>query len=69
MNCIAPGFITTPMTDALNEKQIEAIKQLIPTKTLGVPEDIANAVLFFASDEAGYITGQTLNINGGMAMI
>jgi 3-oxoacyl-[acyl-carrier protein] reductase len=69
VNCIAPGFISTPMTDALNEKQKTAITQMIPAGTLGQPEDIANAVLFLASDEAGYITGQTLNINGGMAMI
>jgi 3-oxoacyl-[acyl-carrier protein] reductase len=69
VNCIAPGFISTPMTDALNEKQTEAIKQMIPTGTLGKPEDIAAAVLYLASDEAGYITGQTLHVNGGMAMI
>ena len=69
VNCIAPGFIATPMTDSLNEKQKTAITQMIPAGTLGQPEDIANAVLFLASDEAGYITGQTLNINGGMAMI
>ncbi len=69
VNCIAPGFITTPMTDMLNDKQKAAITQMIPAGTLGQPEDIANAVLFLASDEAGYITGQTLNINGGMAMI
>ncbi len=69
VNCIAPGFISTPMTDALNEKQKSAITQMIPAGTLGTPEDIASAVLFLASDEAGYITGQTLNINGGMAMI
>ena len=69
VNCIAPGFITTPMTDMLNEKQKTAITQIIPAGTLGEPEDIANAVLFLASDEAGYITGQTININGGMAMI
>ncbi len=69
VNCIAPGFITTPMTDMLNEKQKTAITQIIPAGTLGEPDDIASAVLFLASDEAGYITGQTLNINGGMAMI
>ncbi len=69
VNCIAPGFITTPMTDMLNEKQKTAITQMIPAGMLGDPGDIANAVLFLASDEAGYITGQTLNINGGMAMI
>ena len=64
VNCIAPGFITTPMTDMLNEKQKTAITQIIPAGALGEPDDIANAVLFLASDEAGYITGQTLNING-----
>ncbi len=69
VNCIAPGFITTPMTDELNDKQKAAITQVIPAGTLGQPEDIASAVLFLASDEASYITGQTLNINGGMAMI
>lgn len=69
VNCIAPGFIATPMTDSLNEKQKTAITQMIPAGTLGQPDDIANAVLFLASDEASYITGQTLNINGGMAMI
>ena len=69
VNCIAPGFIKTPMTDMLNEKQKTAITQIIPAGTLGEPDDIASAVLFLASDEAGYITGQTLNINGGMAMI
>ena len=69
VNCIAPGFITTPMTDELNEKQKTAITQMIPAGTLGAPDDIANAVLFLASSESGYITGQTLNINGGMAMI
>lgn len=69
VNCIAPGFISTPMTDELNDKQKDAILQMIPTGTLGAPADIANAVLFLASDEAGYITGQTLHINGGMAMV
>jgi 3-oxoacyl-[acyl-carrier protein] reductase len=69
VNCIAPGFISTPMTDALNEKQKEAITRMIPAGTLGQPNDIASAVLFLSSTEAGYITGQTLNINGGMAMI
>ncbi|MCP4936867.1 MAG: 3-oxoacyl-[acyl-carrier-protein] reductase [bacterium] len=69
VNCIAPGFITTPMTDLLNEKQKTAITQIIPAGALGEPDDIANAVLFLASDEAGYITGQTLNINGGLVMI
>ena len=69
VNCIAPGFIETPMTDELNEKQKAAITSMIPSGSLGQPNDIATAVLFLASDEAAYITGQTLNINGGMAMI
>ncbi len=69
VNCIAPGFISTPMTDVLNDRQREAITKMIPMQSLGTPDDIASAVLFLASSEAGYITGQTLNINGGMAMI
>lgn len=69
VNCIAPGFISTPMTDALNEKQVEAIANAIPAKKFGAPGDIAAAALFLASDEAGYITGETLHINGGMSMI
>ncbi len=69
VNCIAPGFIATPMTDVLNEKQKEAILSKIPAGRMGGPEDIAAAVLYLASDEAGYVTGQTLHINGGMAMI
>ena len=68
-NCIAPGFIKTAMTDALNEKQVEQIAQHIPTGTFGAPEDIAAATLFLASNEARYVTGQTLHVNGGMAMI
>lgn len=69
VNCIAPGFIETPMTDALNEKQVEAVAAAIPAAKFGKPGDIASAVLFLASDEAGYITGETLHINGGMSMI
>ncbi len=68
-NCIAPGFIATPMTDALNDKQKEAILGRIPAGRMGGPADIAAACVYLASDEAGYITGQTLHINGGMAMI
>ena len=68
-NCIAPGFIASPMTDVLNDKQREAILAKIPAGKLGTGEDIANAALYLASDEAGYVTGQTLHVNGGMAMI
>jgi 3-oxoacyl-[acyl-carrier protein] reductase len=69
VNCIAPGFITTPMTDALNAKILEEAKKHIPTGEFGKPEHIAAAAVFCASEEAGYMTGQTLHINGGMAMI
>lgn len=68
-NCIAPGFIKTAMTDALNEKQVEAIAQHIPAQTFGTPDDIAAAALYLASDEARYMTGQTLHVNGGMVMV
>jgi 3-oxoacyl-[acyl-carrier protein] reductase len=67
-NCIAPGFISTPMTDALTPKQVEAIAAAIPAQKFGKPEDVAAAVIFLASDEAGYITGETMHINGGMVM-
>ena len=69
VNCIAPGFIATPMTDALNEKQREGILKSVPAGKLGRPDDIAAACVYLASDEAGYVTGQTLHVNGGMAMI
>jgi 3-oxoacyl-[acyl-carrier protein] reductase len=68
-NCIAPGFIATPMTDKLNEKQREAILGRVPAGRLGGPDDIAAAAVYLASDEAAYVTGQTLHVNGGMAMI
>jgi len=68
-NCIAPGFIETPMTAALNEKQIATIKEAIPAQTFGKPDDIAAAAVYLASSEARYMTGQTLHINGGMVMI
>ena len=68
VNCIAPGFIETPMTDALNEKQREAILSQIPAGRLGSPEDVAAAALYLASDAGAYVTGQTLSVNGGMAM-
>jgi 3-oxoacyl-[acyl-carrier protein] reductase len=67
-NCIAPGFIATPMTDKLNEKQREAILARVPAGRLGTPADVAAAAVYLASDEAAYVTGQTLHINGGMAM-
>jgi 3-oxoacyl-[acyl-carrier protein] reductase len=68
-NCVAPGFITTPMTDKLNEKQREAIMTMVPANRLGTPGDVAAAVVYLASEEASYVTGQTLHVNGGMAMI
>lgn len=68
VNTVAPGFIATDMTNKLNDEQREAIFQRIPMQRLGTVEDIASAVLFFASDAAGYITGQTLHVNGGMYM-
>jgi len=68
-NCIAPGFIATPMTDKLNEKQREVILGRVPAGKLGTPADVAAAAVYLASDEAAYITGQTLHINGGMAMV
>ena len=68
-NCIAPGFIESPMTDALDEKQKTALLGRIPSARLGAGADVAAAVVFLASEEAGYVTGQTLHINGGMAMI
>jgi 3-oxoacyl-[acyl-carrier protein] reductase len=69
VNCIAPGFIATPMTDVLNEQQTGAISERIPAGRLGQPADVAACALFLASDEADYVTGQTLHVNGGMAMI
>lgn len=69
INVIAPGFIDTDMTRKLNQEQREHLLQRIPLQRLGLPEDIAAAVLFLASDAANYITGQTLHINGGMLMV
>jgi 3-oxoacyl-[acyl-carrier protein] reductase len=68
-NCVAPGFIATPMTDKLNDKQREGILSRVPAGRLGSPEDIGAAVVYLASDEAAYVTGQTVHVNGGMAMI
>jgi len=65
-NAVAPGFIQTAMTDKLNDAQREKMASGIPLKRLGQPEDIANAVSFLLSENAAYITGQTLSVNGGM---
>jgi 3-oxoacyl-[acyl-carrier protein] reductase len=67
-NCIAPGFIASPMTDKLNDKQREAILARVPAGRLGAGADVAAAAVYLASDEGAYVTGQTLHINGGMAM-
>ena len=69
VNAIAPGFIATPMTDALTDDQKAAINGQIPAKRMGTPEDVAAAVVYLASNESGYMTGATLHVNGGMAMI
>lgn len=69
VNCVAPGFIETPMTDVLNDKQKEALLPRIPAGSMGTPDDVAAAVVYLASDEARYMTGQTLHVNGGMAML
>ncbi|MGA7267077.1 MAG: SDR family oxidoreductase, partial [Aestuariivirga sp.] len=69
VNAVAPGFIATPMTDVLNDKLREGILGRVPAGRLGSPDEIAAAVLYLVSDEAGYVTGQTLHVNGGMAMI
>lgn len=68
VNAVAPGFIITPMTDALNEKQIEDLASGIPLKRPGKPEDVAKVVEFLVSDNANYITGQVINVDGGMVM-
>ena len=68
INCISPGFIKTAMTDKINEKFKELIVSKIPSARLGEPEDIANAVLFLASNHSNYINGETLHVNGGMYM-
>ncbi len=69
VNCVAPGFITTAMTDVLPAEQVERLKAAIPAGRLGEPADIAGAVVYLASEAAAYVTGQTLHVNGGMAMI
>ncbi len=68
-NCVAPGFIVTPMTEKLNDKQREAIVSKIPASRAGTTDEVAAAVAYLASNEAAYITGQTLHVNGGMAMV
>ena len=69
VNCIAPGFIASPMTDVLNDQQRETILKNIPAGRLGTGDEIAAAAVYLSSDEAAYVTGQTLHVNGGMAMI
>jgi 3-oxoacyl-[acyl-carrier protein] reductase len=69
VNCVAPGFIESAMTGRLNDKQRETIVGAIPMRKMGVGDDVAAAVAYLTSDEAGYVTGQTLHVNGGMAMI
>ena len=69
VNAVAPGFIQTAMTEALTDQQKEMISQRIPAGRMGIPAEIAAAVVYLASDEAAYVTGETLHINGGMAMI
>ena len=69
VNCIAPGVIETPMTGGLTEEQKIEIMRSIPAGKMGTPEDIASSVVYLSSDEAAYVTGQTIHVNGGMAMI
>ncbi|MEK9965101.1 MAG: 3-oxoacyl-ACP reductase FabG [Rhodospirillaceae bacterium] len=69
VNCIAPGFIETPMTDVISDDQKATLLDRIPSGRLGLPEDVAASVAYLASEEASYVTGQTLHVNGGMAML
>jgi len=69
VNCVAPGFIATAMTEALNDTQKEQINSTIPMSRMGAPHEIASAVVYLASDEAAYMTGATLHVNGGMSMV
>ena len=68
VNCISPGYITTNMTDQIDEKWKEIIKSKIPMDKFGLPKDVANTVIFLSSELANYITGQTVHVNGGMYM-
>lgn len=69
VNCVAPGFIQSPMTDALKDEQKQALFERIPAKRFGEGADVAAAILYLSSAEAGYVTGQTLHVNGGLAML
>ncbi len=69
LNCIAPGFVRSPMTDALSEQQQAGLLERIPAGRIGEPADIAGAAVWLASDEAAWVTGQTLHVNGGMVMV
>ena len=69
VNCVSPGFITSPMTDVLNDKQREGILGRVPAGRLGTGQEIGAAVVYLASDEAAYVTGHNLHVNGGMAMV
>ena len=69
VNCIAPGFIETPMTDSLSDEQKNYLLNRIPAGRLGLPKDVASACVYLAAEEASYVNGQTLHVNGGMAMI
>ena len=68
VNCIAPGFIETPMTEKLDDKRKDAILNSVPMNRIGTPEDLSSAIIFLASQESSYITGQTIHINGGLYM-
>ena len=69
VNCVAPGFIATAMTEALDDGQKEKINGTIPMSRMGTPNEIASAVAYLASNEAAYVTGATIHVNGGMAMV
>jgi len=69
VNVVAPGFVVTAMTDSLGEAQRTKLSESIPLGRLGQPDDVAAAVVYLASDEAGWVTGATLHVNGGMAML